>query len=144
VAALDAQVGEWFLARYGAGEVMRRVYGPGTGHAAQIAELEATRRRLRDDRNVGLYDSADDAEWFRTEYKRLGDEIAALKANALQGRDVDVVPAADDDRLALGDLGAARRVERDPVSRLLLHPRVALSHRGGARPCTGQLSTLGH
>jgi hypothetical protein len=80
VAALDAQTGEWFLARYGAGEVMRRVYDPGTGHAAEITELEATRKRLRDDRNAGLYDSADDAEWYRTEYKRIGDEIAALKA----------------------------------------------------------------
>jgi hypothetical protein len=77
---LDAQVGEWFLARYGAGDVMRKIYDPGTGHAAQVAELEATRKRLRDDRNAGLYDSADDAEWYRMEYKRLGDEIAALKA----------------------------------------------------------------
>jgi site-specific DNA recombinase len=78
--ALDAQAGEWFLARYGAGDVMRRVYDPGTGHAAEVAELEATRKRLRDDRNAGLYDSADDAEWYRAEYKRIGDEIAALKA----------------------------------------------------------------
>lgn len=77
---LDAQAGEWFLACYGSGEVMRRVYDPGTGHAAEVAELEATRRRLRDDRNAGLYDSADDAEWYRAEYKRIGDEITALKA----------------------------------------------------------------
>jgi len=51
-----------------------------TGHAAQIAELEATRTRLRTDRNAGLYDEPDEAEWYRTEYKRLGDEIKALKA----------------------------------------------------------------
>ena len=55
--AADALVSEWFLARYGAGEVMRKVYDPGTGHAAQIAELEATRTRLREDRQAGLYDS---------------------------------------------------------------------------------------
>jgi hypothetical protein len=79
IAALDAIVGEWFLARYGAGEVMRKVYDPGTGHASQIAELEATRKRLREDRQAGLYDSADDAEWYRAEYKRLGEEIAALR-----------------------------------------------------------------
>ena len=60
VAALDAQAGAWFLARYGAGEVMRKVYDPGTGHAAQIAELEATQTRLRDDRQAGLYDSPKD------------------------------------------------------------------------------------
>jgi hypothetical protein len=27
-----------------------------------------------------LYDSAEDAEWYRTEYRRLGEEIGALKA----------------------------------------------------------------
>jgi hypothetical protein len=27
-----------------------------------------------------LYDSAEDAEWYRTEYRRLGEEIAALRA----------------------------------------------------------------
>jgi len=80
VADLDTQAGEWFLARYGAGEVMRKIYDPGTGHAAQIAELEATRTRLREDRQAGLYDSAEDAEWYRTEYRRLGEEITALKA----------------------------------------------------------------
>jgi hypothetical protein len=80
VDVLDAQASEWFLARYGAADVMRKIYDPGTGHAAEIAELEATRKRLRDDRNAGLYDSADDAEWYRAEYKRLGEEIAALGA----------------------------------------------------------------
>lgn len=78
--AMDAVVSEWFLARYGAGEVMMKVYDPGTGHASQVRELEATRGRLRDDRNAGLYDSAEDAEWYRAEYTRIGDEIAALKA----------------------------------------------------------------
>jgi len=80
VADLDTQAGEWFLARYGAGEVMRKIYDPGTGHAAQIAELEATRKRLREDRNAGLYDSPDDREWYQTEYRKLGEEITELKA----------------------------------------------------------------
>lgn len=80
VADLDAQAGEWFLARYGAGEVMRKIYDPGTGHAAEIAELEAARKRLRDDRQAGLYDDPDDAGWYRTEYKRIGEEITALRA----------------------------------------------------------------
>ena len=80
VADLDTQAGEWFLARYGAGEVMRKIYDPGTGYAAQIKELEAARKRLRDDRKAGLYDSPDDSEWYRTEYKRLGEEITALSA----------------------------------------------------------------
>jgi site-specific DNA recombinase len=37
LAAADALVSEWFLARYGSGEVMRKIYDPGTGHTAQIA-----------------------------------------------------------------------------------------------------------
>jgi site-specific DNA recombinase len=81
LAAADALVSEWFLARYGPGEVMRKIYDPGTGHAAQIAELEATRTRLREDRQAGLYDSVENAEWFRTEYRRLGEEITALRAS---------------------------------------------------------------
>jgi len=32
--AVDALVSEWFLTRYGSGEVMRKIYDPGTGHAA--------------------------------------------------------------------------------------------------------------
>jgi DNA invertase Pin-like site-specific DNA recombinase len=79
ITELDAQAGEWFLARYGAGEVMRKVYDPGTGYAAQVKELEAARKRLRDDRKAGLYDDPDDAEWYRTEYKRIGEEISVLR-----------------------------------------------------------------
>lgn len=78
--AADALVSGWFLARYGGGEVMRKIYDPGTGHAAQIAELQATRTRLREDRQAGVYDSAEDAGWYRTEYRRLGEDITALKA----------------------------------------------------------------
>jgi site-specific DNA recombinase len=80
IPAVDALVSEWFLARYGSGEVMRKIYDPGTGQASQIAELEATRTRLREDRQAGLYDSAEDADWYRTEYRRLGEEITALRA----------------------------------------------------------------
>ncbi|MFI9556129.1 recombinase family protein [Nonomuraea endophytica] len=77
--ALNEIVGKWFVLRYGAGELMRRIYDPGTGHAAQIMELTTTRTRLRDDRQAGLYDSPEDAEWFRIQYRQIGEEIAALK-----------------------------------------------------------------
>jgi DNA invertase Pin-like site-specific DNA recombinase len=90
---LDAKVSEWFLTRYGAGEVMHRVYDPGTGHAAEIADMEAARRRLRDDRRAGLYDDADDAEWYRSEYLRLGDEITALRALPDRAPGMRSVPA---------------------------------------------------
>lgn len=80
VAALDAETERWFLERYGWLELMERVWDPGTGHAAQIAELEAARERLRADRLAGLYDAPDDAEWYRREYARMGAEIAELAA----------------------------------------------------------------
>ncbi|UXY29455.1 recombinase family protein [Streptomyces sp. HUAS TT20] len=76
---LDAIVEEWFLAEYGSGQVMKKEYDPGTGYSAQIADIEADRKRLREDRSAGLYDAEDDAEWFRTEYARMGEEIAELK-----------------------------------------------------------------
>ena len=43
ITAADALVSEWFLTRYGSGEVMRKIYDPGTGHEAQIAELDVVR-----------------------------------------------------------------------------------------------------
>jgi DNA invertase Pin-like site-specific DNA recombinase len=124
VAALDAQAGEWFLARYGAGDVMRRVYDPGTGHAAEIAELEATRRRLRDDRNAGLYDSCDDAEWYRTEYKRIGDEIAALKALPQRKPGIRTVPTGRTIAQEWDKADDARRREMlaEFEVRVVLHP----------------------
>jgi hypothetical protein len=93
VADLDGQGSGWFLARYGAGEVMRKVYDPGTGHAAEIAELEATRARMRGDRQAGLYDDAQGTEWFRAEYQRIGGEIAALKALPEREPGMRLVPA---------------------------------------------------
>ncbi|WP_258563032.1 recombinase family protein [Streptomyces phytophilus] len=79
VPTLDSQVEEWFLTRYGEGYVMRREYDPGTGYAGRIKELENSRRRLREDRQAGLYDAPDDAEWYRREYGRMGEEIAEMR-----------------------------------------------------------------
>lgn len=76
---MDKRVEDWFLAEYGAHQLMRREYDPGTGYTARINELEADRRRLRDDRNAGLYDADDDAVWYRDQYTRIGREISELK-----------------------------------------------------------------
>ena len=59
---------------------MRKVWDPGTGHTAQIAELTAARDRLKADRDAGLYDDADEAEWYRARYRSISDEITALRA----------------------------------------------------------------
>ncbi|MFJ6137080.1 recombinase family protein [Kitasatospora sp. NPDC092286] len=76
---LDSAVETWFLSRFGEGQVMERRFDPGTGYAAQIKTLQDDRKRLRDDRNAGLYDEPDDEEWYRTEYARMGQEIRRLK-----------------------------------------------------------------
>ena len=124
LAAADALVSGWFLARYGSGEVMRKVYDPGTGHAAQIAELEATRTRLREDRQAGLYDSAEDAEWYRTEYRRLGEEIMALKALPERKPGMRLVPTG---RTIAQEWDAADNARRREMLaefeiRVVLHP----------------------
>ena len=80
IAALDAQVAAWFVSTYGVGEVMKRVWDPGTGHAAQAADLTAARDRLKADRDAGLYDDEDEAQWYRARYRALTDEIKAVRA----------------------------------------------------------------
>jgi hypothetical protein len=103
---------------------MRKVYDPGSGHAAQVAELEATRKRLRDDRNAGLYDSGDDAEWYRTEYKQIGDEIAALKALPERKPGIRTVPTGRTITQEWETADSARRREMlaEFEVRVVLHP----------------------
>ncbi len=124
ITAMDALVGRWFLARYGAGEVMRKIYDPGTGHAAQIADLDATRTRLREDRQAGLYDSPEDAEWFRTEYRRLGEEITTLRALPERKPGMRMVPTS---RTIAQEWDAADNARRREMLaefevRVVLHP----------------------
>ena len=103
---------------------MRKVYDPGSGHAAQIAELEVTRTRLREDRQAGLYDSAEDAEWYRTEYRRLGEEITALTALPERRPGMRLVPAG---RTIAQEWDAADNARRREMLaefevRVVLHP----------------------
>ena len=122
---VDGLVSEWFVKRYGAGELMRQEWDPGTGHAAQVAELEATRTRLRTDRNAGLYDEPGEAEWYRTEYKRLGDEIRALEALPERKPGMVSIPTGRTIAQEWDDAGQARRREMlaEFEVRVVLHPR---------------------
>ncbi|HEX4063139.1 MAG TPA: recombinase family protein [Streptosporangiaceae bacterium] len=121
---LDGLVGDWFVARYGAGEVMRKVYDPGSGQAAQIAELEATRKRLRDDRKAGLYKDREEVEWYRAEYSQLGEEIAVLKALPERKPGMRMVPTG---QTIAGEWDAADVVRRREMLaefdvRVVVHP----------------------
>jgi DNA invertase Pin-like site-specific DNA recombinase len=124
VDVLDAQTAAWFLARYGAAEVMRRIYDPGTGNAAQIADLEATQARLRGDRQAGLYNSPKDSGWYRAEYQRLGDEVTALQAlpDRKPGmRSVGTGRTVTQD-WEKGDSGRRREMLAEFEVRVVLHP----------------------
>jgi site-specific DNA recombinase len=125
ITGMDALVSEWFLARYGAGEVMRKVYDPGTGHTAQIAELEATRKRLRDDRQAGLYDDAGDAEWYRTEYRRIGEEITELKELPERKPGMRIMPTGRTiaQEWDMADDARRREMLAEFDVRVVLHPR---------------------
>jgi DNA invertase Pin-like site-specific DNA recombinase len=125
---LDREVTTWFLARYGAGQVMRREYDPGTGYAARITELEADRRRLREDRSAGLYDADDDAAWFRTEYARMGREITELKALPDRAPAMRMMPTGQtvaDVWHAAPDDAARREMLTSYDVRVTLHPSSA-------------------
>lgn len=76
---LDAAVEDAFLRDYGRVPLFRRQYDPGTGYAARTAQLEADRTRLRDDRQAGLYDSDEDAAWYRRHYAAKTREITELR-----------------------------------------------------------------
>ncbi|MFI5529211.1 recombinase family protein [Kitasatospora sp. NPDC051853] len=69
-----------FLARFGAGEIMRRVYDPGTNLASEIATLEAVKARLLADRAVGIYDEPEDFARFETQFKACTADIKALRS----------------------------------------------------------------
>jgi hypothetical protein len=118
----------WFLARYGTGEIMEKVYDPGTGHGARIAELEANRLRLRQDRAAGLYDEPDDAQWFRDQYARLGKEIKELRALPERPAGMRMVPTgrtiATQWNCAPDD-AARRELLNEFQVRVVLHPRGA-------------------
>ncbi|MEV5676587.1 recombinase family protein [Streptomyces sp. NPDC052179] len=79
VKGLDARIENWFLSQYGKGMIMETVYDAGDGTPERIAEVEAARRRLRDDREAGLYDAPDDAAWFRDRYAEMGRELSMLR-----------------------------------------------------------------
>ncbi|MET9375708.1 recombinase family protein [Streptomyces sp. NPDC002992] len=109
---LDAEVETWFLTEVGPLQIMHKIYDPGSGQPARIQELEAARERLRQDRQAGLYDAPDDADWFRAQYAAMGREIAALSAEEVREPGMRSVPTGRtvwDDWHAAKDNPAARR-----------------------------------
>jgi site-specific DNA recombinase len=135
VAELDAQVSAWFVDSYGAGEVMKKVWDPGTGHAAQIAELTTARDRIKADRDAGLYDDPGEAQWYRARYRALSEEITALRA--LPERKPGMIEVGTGTTIGQEweAAGTARRREMlaEFGVRVVVNPRKS----GPARPATG-------
>ncbi|MFB9371326.1 recombinase family protein [Kitasatospora albolonga] len=113
-----------FLADFGPAEFTERVWEPGNGVAQRIADLKADRMRLRDDRAAGLYDAPDDAEWFRREYARMGEELKAAEATPEKPAGWYSVPTGRTvaDEWRAGDTVARRELLAGFGVRTLLYP----------------------
>jgi site-specific DNA recombinase len=92
---LDGLVTEFFLDRFGSGELLRQEFDPGTGNAARIDEIMAARNRLRSDREAGIYDSPEDAQWFRERFNQMNAEIEELRALPERPAAVRMVPTGE-------------------------------------------------
>ncbi|MFD7581026.1 hypothetical protein [Kitasatospora sp. NPDC059817] len=121
---MDEIVERRFLADFGPAEFSERVWEPGNGVAQRVADLTADRKRLRDDRAAGLYDSPDDAEWFRREYARMGRELETAKATPEKPAGWYSVPTGRRvaDEWRAGDTVARRELLEAFSVRVLLFP----------------------
>lgn len=108
---LDEWVEGWFLETYGHGMFMETVYDPGNGVPQRIAEVEASRKRLRADRDAGLYDAPDDEAWFRDRYAALGAELAALKLEPIKSPGMVTRPTGETVKMAWEKAGETGKRE---------------------------------
>lgn len=104
---------------------METVYDPGDGVEERVAEVEAARRRLRADREAGLYDASDDAEWFRSRYAEMGRELAKLRREPLRPAGMVTRPTGQtvgDRWAAAPDVQAKKEILRDFGVRVTIWP----------------------
>lgn len=113
VSILEEAVTGWFLETYGDHAYMETVYDPGNGVEEEIAEVSTARNRLRDDRDAGLYDDEEDAEWYRKRYSHLTAEIKRLKAVPI--RPAGMVARPTGETVASRWAGAADNAERREI-----------------------------
>ncbi|MFE0187752.1 recombinase family protein [Streptomyces sp. NPDC058989] len=108
---LEEVVAHCFLVNWGEAQFMETVYYPGNGIPERIAEVEASRQRMRADREAGIYDNDEDAAWFRERYASMTAEIAMLKAEPLRPPGMITRPTGEtvEDRWTNAPDDAARR-----------------------------------
>ncbi|MER0241026.1 hypothetical protein AAHZ94_03115 [Streptomyces sp. HSW2009] len=97
---LDAYVEEWFLRKFGDGLICETVFDPGNGITERVAEIRATRERMRGDREAELYDSPDDAQWFRQRYAALRQELVSREREPQRPREWSAAPPGRPSRTA--------------------------------------------
>ncbi len=139
VAELDARVSAWFAGTYGAGEVMKKVWDAGSGHAAQVADLTAARDRLKSDRDAGLYDDPDEAEWYRARYRSITEEIKAV--GALRERKPGMIEVSTGRTIGQEWAGADKPRRREMLAEFAV--RVVVSARKGSAPTTRRVAITG-
>jgi hypothetical protein len=128
ISALNQLVADKFIEEGEGIRLWRRVPHAGTGYAARISELEAHRKRLRDDRQAGIYDSPEDTAMFRRAYATATQELDKLRALPDVPAGIHWEPtgktAADEWREAPDD-GARRELLMEYGYRVVLWPRTA-------------------
>ncbi|WP_432019888.1 recombinase family protein [Streptomyces sp. 1222.5] len=110
---LEEAVAGWFLATFGDHMFMETVFDPGNGIEEELAERLAARNRLRSDRDAGLYDDEDDADWYRQRYSELTAEIKRLRGTPVRPAGMVTRPTGETVRTkwaAATDDGARRQL----------------------------------
>ncbi|MGW2108617.1 recombinase family protein [Streptomyces sp. NPDC001948] len=113
VELLNSHVTGWFLETFGDHMFMETIYDPGNGVQEELDELITARNRLRDDREAGLYEDDDDAEWYRKRYSSLSSDIKHVKATPVRPAGMVTRPTGKtvaSEWVAASDDGARRQL----------------------------------
>lgn len=118
---LDKWAEAEFLKRIGNWQVTMQVEDPGEDHSVEIARVKESIARLRRDRNAGLYDEDDEAEYGRM-MESLLSERKRLKALPSRPPGVSLVPTGRTyaDMWHAADEEQKRRMMMDAGARLVV------------------------
>lgn len=104
---------------------METVFDAGDGFSERIVEVEAARSRLRSDREAGLFDAPDDADWFRSRYAEMGRELAKLRLEPVRPAGMVTRPTGEtvEDRwVKAPDVQAKKEILREFGVRVTIWP----------------------
>lgn len=128
---MDQWAEEQFLSKLGAVQVTERVEVPGQDHSADIQRVRESIKRLRADREMGLYDGAEDEAEYAEMMRTLIAERRELEARPVIPPSVRMVPTGKTyaDEWAEADKEGRRRMLLESGVRITL----ASGKRSGSR-----------